>query len=224
MSVRAVSREDRQLPQRRRMGTVSGDVDPFHWKTTSKGFNLLSRGRNLPESKKVRMGMLVAGPIPTMTRRGKIPSHRPTLLPSPNWPVPVDRVHTTREDRHGRKMAYLDDYIQASPTIRTRCGSCVEADLELAFWMRILSVLVIRTRCGSCVEADLELAIWMRVLFVLVISGVVVVYLSYPQTEVFLICFGGTSPVSFENVRKKWFPEVHHHTGAPCHTRRPTSS
>ena len=107
---------------------------------------------------------------------------------------------------------------------RARYGSCLEADLELAFWMRILSVLVIRTRCGSCLEADLELLFWMRVPFVLIINGDVVVYLSYPQTDVFLICFSGTSPASFENVREKWFPEVHHHTGAPCHTRRPTSS
>ena len=35
--------------------------------------------------------------------------------------------------------------------------------------------------------------------------------LSYPQTDVFLVCFSVTSPASFENVREKWFPEVHHH-------------
>lgn len=35
--------------------------------------------------------------------------------------------------------------------------------------------------------------------------------LSYPQTDVFLICFSLTSPASFENVRAKWFPEVSHH-------------
>ncbi|KAH7114153.1 cell division control protein 42 [Dactylonectria estremocensis] len=41
--------------------------------------------------------------------------------------------------------------------------------------------------------------------------------LSYPQTDVFLICFSIASPASFKNVRKKWFPEVHHHcTGVPC--------
>lgn len=34
--------------------------------------------------------------------------------------------------------------------------------------------------------------------------------LSYPQTDIFLICFSIISPVSFENVRAKWFPEVHH--------------
>ena len=135
----------------------------------------------------------------------------------------MDRVHSTREDRHRRKMAYLDDYIQAGPTVRTRCDSCLEGDLELAFWMQVVFVLAIRTRCGSCLEADLELAFWMRVLFVLIISGNVVVYL-YPQTDVFLICLSGTSPASFENVREKWFPEVHDHAGAPCHTRRPTSS
>jgi len=35
--------------------------------------------------------------------------------------------------------------------------------------------------------------------------------LSYPQTDVFLICFSLTSPASFENVRTKWWPEVQHH-------------
>lgn len=41
--------------------------------------------------------------------------------------------------------------------------------------------------------------------------------LSYPQTDVFLVCFSVTSPASFENVREKWFPEVFHHCpGVPC--------
>ncbi|KKF96860.1 Cell division control protein 42 -like protein [Ceratocystis fimbriata CBS 114723] len=41
--------------------------------------------------------------------------------------------------------------------------------------------------------------------------------LSYPQSDVFLVCFSVTSPASFENVREKWFPEVHHHCpGVPC--------
>ncbi|CAI2184843.1 20412_t:CDS:2 [Funneliformis geosporum] len=35
--------------------------------------------------------------------------------------------------------------------------------------------------------------------------------LSYPQTDVFLICFSLVSPPSFENVRGKWFPEISHH-------------
>ena len=35
--------------------------------------------------------------------------------------------------------------------------------------------------------------------------------LSYPQTDVFLICFSIVSPASFENVRAKWHPEVTHH-------------
>ena len=31
------------------------------------------------------------------------------------------------------------------------------------------------------------------------------------------MCFSVTSPASFENVREKWFPEVHHHCpGVPC--------
>ncbi len=35
--------------------------------------------------------------------------------------------------------------------------------------------------------------------------------LSYPQTDVFLICFSIISPSSFENVRAKWYPEIRHH-------------
>lgn len=35
--------------------------------------------------------------------------------------------------------------------------------------------------------------------------------LSYPQTDIFLICFSIVSPTSFENVRAKWYPEVSHH-------------
>lgn len=32
--------------------------------------------------------------------------------------------------------------------------------------------------------------------------------LFYPQTDVFLICFSLVSPVSFENIPTKWYPEV----------------
>ncbi|KAL8180728.1 UNVERIFIED_CONTAM: hypothetical protein K2H54_032105 [Gekko kuhli] len=35
--------------------------------------------------------------------------------------------------------------------------------------------------------------------------------LSYPQTNVFVICFSIGSPSSFANVRHKWHPEVSHH-------------
>jgi len=35
--------------------------------------------------------------------------------------------------------------------------------------------------------------------------------LSYPQTDVFLICFSVISPTSFSNVKTKWWPEVTHH-------------
>ena len=35
--------------------------------------------------------------------------------------------------------------------------------------------------------------------------------LSYPQTDVFLICFSLISPSSFENVKNKWYPELQHH-------------
>jgi cell division control protein 42 len=35
--------------------------------------------------------------------------------------------------------------------------------------------------------------------------------LSYPQTDVFLVCFSVVSPSSFENVKEKWVPEIAHH-------------
>ncbi|KAJ1826296.1 Rho GTPase protein rac1 [Coemansia sp. RSA 2599] len=35
--------------------------------------------------------------------------------------------------------------------------------------------------------------------------------LSYPQTDVFLLCFSLVSPPSFENTRTKWHPELRHH-------------
>ena len=40
--------------------------------------------------------------------------------------------------------------------------------------------------------------------------------LSYPQTDVFLVCFSVISPSSYENVKSKWFPEITHHApGVP---------
>jgi len=35
--------------------------------------------------------------------------------------------------------------------------------------------------------------------------------LSYPQTDVFLVCFSIVSPPSFDNVLSKWYPEISHH-------------
>jgi len=35
--------------------------------------------------------------------------------------------------------------------------------------------------------------------------------LSYPETDVFLLCFSVVSPASFDNIKTKWFPEVDHH-------------
>ena len=41
--------------------------------------------------------------------------------------------------------------------------------------------------------------------------------LSYPQTDVFLLCFSIISPSSFENISTKWYPEVSHHCpNTPC--------
>merc|ERR1712048_918357 len=40
--------------------------------------------------------------------------------------------------------------------------------------------------------------------------------LSYPQTDVFLVCFSVISSASFENVKTKWVPEIQHHApGVP---------
>ncbi|XP_053435159.1 rho-related GTP-binding protein RhoG-like isoform X1 [Nycticebus coucang] len=35
--------------------------------------------------------------------------------------------------------------------------------------------------------------------------------LSYPQTNIFVICFSIGNPSSYANVRHKWYPEVSHH-------------
>lgn len=35
--------------------------------------------------------------------------------------------------------------------------------------------------------------------------------LSYPQTDVFLLCFSLTSRTTFNNIKTKWAPEVFHH-------------
>jgi len=35
--------------------------------------------------------------------------------------------------------------------------------------------------------------------------------LSYPNTDVFLVCFSVVNPASFENVKDKWVPEIQHH-------------
>ncbi|CAJ0566557.1 unnamed protein product, partial [Mesorhabditis spiculigera] len=35
--------------------------------------------------------------------------------------------------------------------------------------------------------------------------------LSYPQTDVFVLCFSVVSPVSFDNVTTKWIPEIRAH-------------
>ena len=40
--------------------------------------------------------------------------------------------------------------------------------------------------------------------------------LSYPGTDIFLLCYSVISPSSFENVKSKWKPEIDHHApGVP---------
>merc|ERR1711928_138661 len=40
--------------------------------------------------------------------------------------------------------------------------------------------------------------------------------LSYPQTDVFLVCFAVIAESSFKNVQQKWIPEITHHApGVP---------
>ncbi|KAL9650049.1 hypothetical protein ABK040_003167 [Willaertia magna] len=40
--------------------------------------------------------------------------------------------------------------------------------------------------------------------------------LSYPGTQVFLICFSSVDETSYSNIKTKWYPEVNHHTsGVP---------
>merc|ERR1712156_235121 len=39
--------------------------------------------------------------------------------------------------------------------------------------------------------------------------------LSYPQTDVFLVCFSVVSKPSFKNVKLKWIPEINHAPGVP---------
>ncbi|KAJ7810891.1 small GTPase Cdc42 [Mycena olivaceomarginata] len=41
--------------------------------------------------------------------------------------------------------------------------------------------------------------------------------LSYPQTDVFLVCFSVSNPASLANVKDKWFPEARHYVQqVPC--------
>ncbi|KAG9264907.1 rho-related GTP-binding protein RhoG [Astyanax mexicanus] len=35
--------------------------------------------------------------------------------------------------------------------------------------------------------------------------------ISYPQTNVFIICFSVSNPTSFENIKLKWYPEISKH-------------
>ncbi|KAH3675951.1 hypothetical protein WICMUC_002247 [Wickerhamomyces mucosus] len=36
--------------------------------------------------------------------------------------------------------------------------------------------------------------------------------LSYPQTDIFLVCFSIVEPSSFKNIKSKWIPEIRHHS------------
>jgi|EP01096_Ripella_sp_DP13-Kostka_P008190 Ras-related C3 botulinum toxin substrate 1 len=35
--------------------------------------------------------------------------------------------------------------------------------------------------------------------------------LSYPETDVFLLCFSVVCPPSYDNIKSKWYPEISHH-------------
>jgi len=35
--------------------------------------------------------------------------------------------------------------------------------------------------------------------------------LSYPKTDIFLLCFSLVNPYSYENVKETWLPELRHH-------------
>lgn len=35
--------------------------------------------------------------------------------------------------------------------------------------------------------------------------------LAYPETNVFLVCFSISDPVSFDHVKEKWVPEIRYH-------------
>ena len=35
--------------------------------------------------------------------------------------------------------------------------------------------------------------------------------LSYPNTDVFIVCYSTISPTSYANVLQKWYPELNHH-------------
>ena len=37
--------------------------------------------------------------------------------------------------------------------------------------------------------------------------------LSYPGTDIFLVCFSVIHPASFQNIKEKWIPEIRHHCG-----------
>jgi small GTP-binding protein len=40
--------------------------------------------------------------------------------------------------------------------------------------------------------------------------------LSYPKTDVFLLCFAVDNQAAFENIKNKWYPEIQHHApGTP---------
>ena len=35
--------------------------------------------------------------------------------------------------------------------------------------------------------------------------------LSYPQTDVFVVCFSVDNPATYDNIDRKWMPEIRHH-------------
>ena len=76
--------------------------------------------------------------------------------------------------------------------------------------------LILRTQISPCVLFVIHFSCFVFPFLSLLPSVLFISYdrlrpLSYPQTDVFLVCMSVISPASFENVKSKWWPEITHH-------------